>query len=387
LADRRLKTAIGLMSGTSMDGIDVALLRTDGEDVVACGPAMTVAYERAFRRRIGEAIGLARTLEDRMARPAPLDAIEQELTDLHAQAVDHFLTEHGIDASAIDVVGFHGQTVLHRPEARLTVQVGDGQRLADTLDLPVAWDLRADDVAAGGQGAPLAPVYHRAMLPQAVQRPVAVLNIGGVANVTWIGEGDDDLIAFDTGPGNALLDDWMAKTIGASRDEGGAAATAGSADQSAVDFFLTHDFFKTPPPKSLDRNAFFWDLIDGLSVADGAATLVAMTVGAIARAVAHMPSAPQAWVVCGGGRHNAAIMQALARELSGEILAAEAFGLDGDAIEAQAWAYLAVRSAEGLALTYPGTTGVAAPLPGGRLSVPRTGRHSSSAASSPSSRR
>lgn len=368
------KRAIGLMSGTSMDGIDIAMLETDGKSHVVRGPSLTVPYDRAFRRRIGAAIGQARALTDRAARPGDLAVIEAELTAQHASAVKTFLLETQTDPANVDLVGFHGQTVLHKPDDRLTIQIGDGAALAEALSIPVVWDLRADDVASGGQGAPLAPAYHRAMLPPAISYPVAVLNIGGVANVTWIASHDDDgLIAFDTGPGNAFLDDWMAKTIGASRDEGGAAALAGTADSRVTEFFLGHDYFSAPPPKSLDRNAFFWDLIDGLSVADGAATLVAMTVGGVAKAIHHFPQQPRTWIVCGGGRHNAAMIAALRDALPGDVLLAEDIGLNGDAIEAEAWAYLAVRSTRGLPITYPGTTGVSAPLPGGRLSsVPRT---------------
>ena len=219
------QTALGLMSGTSMDGIDVALIETDGEDVVRRGPSRTYAYDDEVRRRLSQAVADARGIASRDSRPGILAAVEREITQLHGDAVAAFLADTGTSADAIDVIGFHGQTVLHRPEARLTVQLGRGDGLAEATGIPVAWDMRAADVAAGGQGAPLAPVYHRAMAAAVADRPVAVLNIGGVANVTWIG-GSGELIAFDTGPGNALIDDWMAKRIGASRDEGGAASVS-----------------------------------------------------------------------------------------------------------------------------------------------------------------
>lgn len=359
--------AIGMMSGTSMDGVDVSMIETDGESVVRRGPGRTYPYTREVRRKLADAVGEARALTDRNARTGCLAQVETELTLLHADSLAAFLAEFGVARTQIDVAGFHGQTVLHRPEDRLTVQLGDGLRLAELTGLRIAWDMRADDVAAGGQGAPLAPAYHRALVASRPERPVAVLNLGGVANVTWVGS-DGELIAFDTGPGNALIDDWMAKRIGASRDEGGAAAMAGAVQAAPVKFFLNHAFFSATPPKSLDRNAFFWDLVDGLSVEDGAATLAAMTVGAVALAREHMPSPPQLWIVCGGGRHNHAIMAMLREELCVTVLAAEDAGFNGDTVEAEAWAYLAVRALRGLPLTFPGTTGVAAPLCGGRFS-------------------
>lgn len=358
--------AVGMMSGTSMDGIDVAMIETDGEDFVRRGPGRTFPYTREFRRKLGDAVGEARAVTDRTARSGCLAEVETELTLLHADKLAAFLAEAGVDRAQVNVVGFHGQTVLHRPKEKLTVQLGDGERLAELTGLRIAWDMRADDVAAGGQGAPLAPAYHRALVASRRERPVAVLNIGGVANVTWIGA-DGDLIAFDTGPGNALIDDWMAKRVGASHDEGGAAAVAGSVQEAPVRFFLSHAYFSEPPPKSLDRNAFFWDLVDGLSVEDGAATLAAMSVGGIAASREHMPSVPELWIVSGGGRHNRAIMAMLRDRLGVPILAAEEAGFNGDTVEAEAWAYLAVRALKGLPLTFPGTTGVAKPLSGGRI--------------------
>ncbi|MEO1265652.1 MAG: anhydro-N-acetylmuramic acid kinase, partial [Pseudomonadota bacterium] len=327
---------------------------------------LSVPYPDATRRRLSLAIAEAKTLSDRDARPGQLGDIERELTDLNVDAVRRYISEVcGGDSSAIDLVGFHGQTVLHRPEAGLTVQLGDGDRLAAETGLPVIYDLRQADMEAGGQGAPLAPAYHRAMAASCAERPVAVVNIGGVANVTFIGR-DGTLIAFDTGPGNALLDDWMAKTVGASRDEGGAAALAGVANEPVVSFFMDHAYFKQPPPKSLDRNTFFWDLVEGLTPVDGAATLVAITAEAIARARNHLPEPPALWIVAGGGRHNRAMMQALTKRLAARVMPAEDIGFDGDTVEAEAWAYLAVRSARGLAVTFPGTTGVPRAITGGK---------------------
>jgi anhydro-N-acetylmuramic acid kinase len=362
----KMMRAIGLMSGTSMDGIDVALIDTDGGSRLERGPALTIAYDRQFRSVLGQAIDAARDLSDRAARPGGLAEIEQDLTRQHAAAVAEFLRQHGLKPSAIGVIGFHGHTVLHAPERRLTLQLGDGAELARLAGIDVVYDLRAADCAAGGQGAPLAPVYHRALAAALPQRPLAVLNIGGVANVTWIGRGGE-LIAFDTGPGNALIDDWMQRHRGLPRDEGGAFAASGKAHDDYVTEYLRHSYFGEPPPKSLDRNAFAHGLIGGLPAADGAATLTAFTAATIARAREHFPEQPQLWVVSGGGRLNRTLMAAIAERVEAAVAPAEAAGMDGDAVEAEAWAYLAVRSLEGLPISFPGTTGVPAPMTGGVL--------------------
>jgi anhydro-N-acetylmuramic acid kinase len=365
----KLVTALGLMSGTSLDGIDVALVETDGEDVVRRGPAMTFPYSADMRRALTQAHVEARLIAGRHERPGMLAVIEEELTEAHAAAVSAFLRSHGMQRARIDVVGFHGQTVLHRPAAGLTVQLGRGGLLAQLTRLPVVCDLRAADVAAGGQGAPLVPVYHRALAAGLPQRPLAVLNIGGVANVTFIG-GDSGLLAFDTGPGNALIDDWMERHTKVPCDTDGAAAARGRADEAVVRFYLGHSYFGTPPPKSLDRNAFALELIDGLSLDDGAATLTRFTVEAVARAREIMPSEPALWIVCGGGRKNKTMMSWLAGRVENAVVPAEAAGFDGDAVEAEAWAYLAVRSLKGLPISYPGTTGVSSPMTGGKLIEP-----------------
>lgn len=355
--------AIGLMSGTSLDGIDVALLRTDGEGLVDRGPARTYAYSPGQRQMLQEALAAAVEVRDRTDRRGVLGRAETELTGWHAEAVRRFCADTGTVLTGIDVMGFHGQTVIHRPERRLTVQLGDGPALARSLGRPVAYDLRAADVAAGGQGAPLVPAYHRALASALRERPVAFVNIGGVGNVTWIGA-DGDLVAFDTGPGNALIDDWMKQHTGQARDEGGATAMQGRVDESVVAQFLGDAFFERPGPKSLDRNSFAGISLEGLNLADGAATLVAVTARSIAAARHAMPEPPQSWIICGGGRHNAAIMDALRALLPG-VKTAEDCGFNGDSMEAEAWAYLAVRSLRGLPITFPGTTGVATPITGG----------------------
>jgi anhydro-N-acetylmuramic acid kinase len=355
----RIWRVIGLMSGTSLDGIDAALVETDGDTVVRCGPALTVPYDHRLRER------LRRTLGGRQ----PVKAVERAMTIAHADAVGALLSKAGRRASEIDLIGFHGQTIVHRPEERVTWQIGDGALLAARSGIDVVADFRSADVASGGQGAPFVPVYHRA-LAGGLERPLAVLNIGGVANVTWIGrpgtEGRD-LLAFDTGPGNALIDDWMLTHAGRACDENGACAAAGRIDKAALARLLDHDYFSRKPPKSLDRNAFDPAPVERLSTEDGAATLTRFTAEAAAAASRHFPEPARLWLVTGGGRKNPTLMKALGEATHGAaIRAAEEVGWDGDALEAQAFAYLAVRSRRGLPLSFPTTTGVSRPMEGGR---------------------
>jgi anhydro-N-acetylmuramic acid kinase len=360
----KLRRALGLMSGTSMDGIDVALLATDGNRELEHGPAAAFPYPSDIKLRLRAALGEAKTLARREDRPGNLGALERDLTLLNAEAVKRFLAANGIDRGTIDLVGYHGQTVLHDPARAMTVQLGDGVLLARETGLDVVFDMRAADVAAGGQGAPLVPIYHRALAVQLAMLPAAFVNIGGVANVTWIGE---RVIAFDTGPGNALIDDWMLMHTGAAHDADGACAKRGRVDGDVLTALLTNGYFGSLPPKSLDRNDFSAAPVEGLSLEDGAATLTAFTAAAIARAREHMPIEPRIWVVCGGGRKNRTLMSTLAAGVPNAVVPAEALSLNGDFIEAEAWAYLAVRSVLGLPITYPDTTGVAQPTTGGVL--------------------
>lgn len=349
-----------------MDGIDVALLETDGETVQRRGPSAAFPYSEEFRALLRQAVADAVGLTYRGERIGCLAEAERRLTELHAEAVLDFRRSAPEAADRIDVIGFHGQTVLHRPDQRLTVQLGDGEQLARLTGIDVVYDVRAADVSVGGEGAPLVPAYHGALADRLPGRPVAFLNIGGVANVTWIGP-DTELIAFDTGPGNGLIDDWMLRHTGWAEDTDGKRALSGKVDAAVLRRLLMHPYFAAVPPKSLDRNAFSLAALDGLSVADGAATLVAFTARAVQRAVAHLPEAPKTWVVCGGGRRNPAIMAALAAELDAAVVPAEMLGLDGSSMEAEAWAFLAVRSLRGLPLTFPMTTGVPTPTTGGVL--------------------
>ena len=355
--------AIGLMSGTSMDGIDVALLDSDGERVTAFGPAATYPYDRAMQTRITAILGR----EDRTA--AEIVAVEHLLTDAHAAAVGEFRARHPDACAGVELIGFHGQTIFHAPDRRLTVQLGDGQRLADRLGLPVAYDFRSRDVAEGGQGAPFAPVYHAALADRAGKAPLAILNLGGVGNVTLV-QSDGALIAFDTGPANAMVDDWVRAQTDLPYDADGRIAAAGRVDASALAAMLANPYFVQPVPKSLDRNAFSSAPVQGLSLEDGAATLTAFTAESVARAVPLLPQTPLRWLVCGGGRRNPVLMAMLGERLGRPVEPVEAIGVDGDAVEAHAFAYLAIRSLRGLPLSFPGTTGVPRPMPGGRIAYP-----------------
>ncbi|MFA5901532.1 MAG: anhydro-N-acetylmuramic acid kinase [Hyphomicrobium sp.] len=366
----KLQRALGLMSGTSMDGIDVALLDTDGDRELRHGPAASFPYPAEIKVRLRTALIEAKGLAERGERPGCLAEVERELTELNAAAVDRFLRTNGLDKRQLDLIGYHGQTVLHDTGRQLTVQLGNGQLLAERTGVDVVFDLRAADVAAGGQGAPLVPAYHRALAATMPELPVVFLNVGGVANVTWIGR-DGRMLAFDTGPGNAMIDDWVLARTGAAHDVDGALAAHGRCDQDALQMLLTNSYFGRPPPKSLDRNDFSPDPVAGLSLEDGAATLAAFAAAAIGRAREHMPEEPHMWIVCGGGRKNKTLMGMIAANVPNAVVPAEALGLDGDFIEAEAWAYLAVRSALKLPITFPETTGAPAPMTGGILLAPR----------------
>ena len=354
--------ALGLMSGTSADGVDAAIIETDGERVTGFGPALTQPYPEPLRRAV-----LRVMADPAIAEHGPLTELEAAVTAANLVAARALIARAG----PVELVGLHGQTVLHRPERRFTRQIGDGAALARALGTPVIDRFRDADVAAGGQGAPLVPVFHRALLAdqaQAAAGAVAVLNLGGVGNVTFIG--GDTLIAFDTGPANALLDDWVARHTGAAFDKDGTLAAAGHIDRAALAALLDHPYFARPAPKSLDRNAFSLAPVARLSPADGAATLTAFTAASVARALEHLPRPPGRWWVGGGGRHNPVLMDALAAALHAPVGPVDTLGWDGDALEAQAFAFLAVRSRRGLPLSLPTTTGVPVPMPGGRLHLP-----------------
>jgi anhydro-N-acetylmuramic acid kinase len=351
---------IGLMSGTSLDGVDVAWLETDGERIGEFGPTLTLPYDDRLRADLRRILDHAPELEldDRRLKSAAA-----RLTEYHVRAV----AAVGREA---DLIGFHGQTILHQPDKRRTWQIGDAAELAWRTGVPVAHDFRSADVAAGGQGAPLAPVFHAA-LAHGMPTPLAVLNIGGVANVTWIGPGGR-LVAFDTGPGNGPLDDWIARRAGAAFDRDGATARSGHANRTVLNRLLADPYFSRRPPKSLDRLDFAASLaaseLDALSLADGAATLVAFTAAAVA--AAPLPASPLRWLVCGGGRRNPTVMETLRNTLGVPVDPVETIGWDGDALEAQCFGFLAARVQAGLPLSFPETTGVMRPLAGGRITSP-----------------
>ena len=364
LSSEKPITAIGIMSGTSMDGIDVAILTTDGIDQVTLGPSSTFDYPKALRD------DLLRHLTDAARfETETFPELEAAVTKAHAEAALRFMHTHGLRPDDVAVIGMHGQTMLHRPERRFTCQLGDGQLAANLTGLPVVCRFRHADVAAGGQGAPLVPVFHRALAAQ-MKGPIMVLNLGGVANVTYID--GDTLIAFDTGPASALIDDFMRQRRGLAMDRDGALAAEGTPDRGLLTDLLNHSYFLKKPPKSLDRNDFHtWSqAVSVLSDADGAATLTRFTIESVAAALRHVPRAPHRWLVTGGGRLNRAIMQGLAAELGVPVDPVESVGWDGNGMEAHCFGYLAVRSIRGLPLSFPGTTGVPRPLTGGEFYQP-----------------
>jgi anhydro-N-acetylmuramic acid kinase len=360
------KTVVGLMSGTSMDGVDAAVLTTDGETVTAFGPRLLRPYSERERDLLRRAVADARGLTDRHARPGGLAEAETMITGAHAEVVLRLIAEHRL---APDLVGFHGQTVLHAPERRLTVQIGNGPALAKRLGLRVVYDFRAADVAAGGQGAPFVPAYHRALAKAAgLAGNVAVVNIGGVANLTRIGA-DGSLLAGDSGPGNALLDDFVRGRTGAAMDRGGTLAARGKADAAILGRLMADPWFDAAMPKSLDRNAFSSTPVAGLATEDGVATLAAFTARTIAAGIARAGGADRI-VVAGGGAHNPTLMAMLAAETGKPVASAAALGWSVDFLEAEAFAFLAARSLAGLPLSYPETTGVPGPTRGGVIADP-----------------
>ena len=352
-------TAIGVISGTSMDGIDVALIRSDGEALVEPGPGATFAYPDDVRAALREVVANPARARD------PLDDLERAVTDAHVQAVQAFLATYSIDPASVALVGMHGQTILHRPRERFTRQLCDGGRAASLLGIDVVADFRSADVAAGGEGAPLAPLYHAAICAR-LPRPLMVLNWGGVGNVTYLGA-EGQIVAFDTGPASALIDDFVSRRCGLSYDEDGALAASGRVDRETVERLMSDPYFNLSAPKSLDRNHFhaIAEAVDALGDADGAATLTAFTVEATAAALRHVRPAPSRWLVCGGGRRNLALMRSLATRLGVPVDPIESIRYDGDVIEAQCFAYLALRSRRGSPISLPKTTGVPLPLSGG----------------------
>lgn len=356
---RGMLRVLGAMSGTSLDGVDAAVLLTDGVEIVDFGETAYRPYSADERAVLRAALG-AWPGEPRA------DAAAEVVETAHAELLSRF--------DPVDLVGFHGQTLAHDPGGRGTHQAGSGQVLAEVLGWPVVWDFRSSDVQLGGQGAPLVPFYHHALARRiGSTAPVAFLNIGGVANVTWtdprIPAPEHACLAFDCGPGNAAMDDLMLSRHNKPHDAGGSLAATGVPCQRRLEAFSDHPFFRRIPPKSLDRAAPVPD-ITGLSDADALATLAAGVATGVALAFEHFPEPPAHLWVCGGGRHNPTLMAMIAAGCECPIAPVEKAGLDGDMLEAQAFAYLAARVARGLPTSCPRTTGVAAPVGGGILSRP-----------------
>lgn len=358
----KVTKSIGLMSGTSMDGIDVALIETDGQSIERFGAFGSYSYPPELRTRLQGVIGHPPDNNEQLRQ------LEADITDAHAEAVESFANNEGVVLADVELLGLHGQTVYHDPQNGLTCQLGDGKRLAERLRIPVVNDFRSADVAAGGEGAPFAPLFHAA-LAKDLETPLCVLNLGGVGNLSWIGR-DGQVIAFDTGPASALLDDWVLEKTGRSMDEDGHLASKGTVDQGALSQLLKDPYLDLPYPKSLDRDHFDRSPINDLSIEDGAATLVAFTAMSVKLGANLLPSPPTRWLVSGGGRKNPAIMGSLRDLLERPVEPVEAVGWNGDAIEAQAFAFLAVRSRAGMPLSLPTTTGVPVPLTGGVLNLP-----------------
>lgn len=362
--------ALGLMSGTSMDGVDAALIRTDGAYVHEFGPTLVRAYDDAERTAIRAGLTDAAAIADRTERPGAVAEAERIVTAAHVAATLDLIAIADRAGIVPAVVGFHGQTLLHAPDRGLTVQIGDAGRLAAATGLPVVHDFRAADVAAGGQGAPLVPIFHKALAERAGLRlPVAIVNVGGVANVTIIDE-HGGLIAFDTGPGNAAIDDTMLAFAGVRFDDGGAVAARGRVDDRLVEIWMADHFFTLGAPKSLDRMSFRVDRLAGieqLAFEDRVATLTAFTAASIAYALRNGDRPVRRVVVGGGGARNATLLRMIASRSGAQVTTADDEGFSADFLEAQAFAFLAVRRLNGLPISFPGTTGVPEPTVGGEI--------------------
>ncbi len=365
---------LGFMTGTSLDAVDMAVLETDGETIAAFGPAGERKLSEPVRKLVLAATAAARDWPRNTPEPPVFAEASAAIAREHLEAAGAFLAEHELAWADIDLIGMHGQTVLHeRPkdgQPGRTVQLGDAVWLANQSGVPVAFDFRSADVAAGGEGAPLAPIYHLARARAAeMAAPLAVLNLGGVANVTlWPGVGE--LVAFDTGPGNGMID-LLVQARGAGRfDDKGNYASVGMVDESLLRALLAHPYFDAPPPKSLDRYDFSLEPLEELKLEDAAATLVAFTAEAVKVGFQKLDTSPGVVIVCGGGRHNPEIMKALRERLKAQVLSAEDVDWRGDAIEAEAFAYLAARTARDLPISFPATTGAPTPMTGGRIVRP-----------------
>ena len=359
---QQVTRALGLMSGTSLDGVDAAMLDTDGETIFGFGP-------HAFRPYTPEERAALFAAQVLWQNDPGVEPVAELIETAHAEVMARF--------SGVELVGFHGQTLAHDPAGRRTHQAGSGAVLAMVAGLPVVWDFRSSDIQLGGQGAPLAPFYHFALAKYLkAKEPLAFLNLGGVGNLTYVNPSHDRpessgaLLAFDTGPANAPMDDLCQMRLGQPRDTGGILAAKGTADDALVAGYLAESYFRRVPPKSLDRATNLVDRVAHLDTSDALATLAACAAGAVAAGFEHLPEPPARLLVCGGGRHNPELMRRIAGLVPSDVLPVEDVGLNGDMLEAQAFAHLAVRVARGLPTSCPGTTGVAAAVGGGQISHP-----------------
>ncbi len=359
MSENKVYTAIGMMSGTSLDGIDMALIRTDGKDFTKLEDFKTVPYADGIRQKIRDVLGVRHAND-------VTKVVEKLVTEAHIQAIQDF-------GHRADLIGFHGQTILHDPSQKFTWQIGCAKSLAQATGIDVVGDMRIADIKAGGQGAPLLPLCHRAFASEAT-RPIAILNLGGVGNVTWLGEERHDILAFDTGPANALIDDLVKEKTGQRYDSGGKIAKAGTVHQEMVDDWLQHSYFTRPVPKSLDRDEWQVKRAYDLPLEDAVATLSAFTVQSVVKSFEYLPTVPKVIYVAGGGRLNQFIMDELNAAMPCPVEPVETLDWNGDAVEAKGFAYLAVRSLLGLALTLPTTTGVPAPMTGGVLYKATSGK-------------
>jgi anhydro-N-acetylmuramic acid kinase len=350
-----MKTVIGLMSGTSMDGVDASLIETDGESLIKIKGSLNVPYEESFKLELIENISKKKISSQ----------TELKLTQFHADAVSKLIEKENLIKSQIDLIGFHGQTIHHDPDNQITIQMGDGDLLAKLCDIDVVNDFRSNDVLNGGQGAPLVPLFHQAIIGD-LPKPFMILNVGGVANVSWVDE-MDEVSAFDSGPGNALIDDFMYQRTGSRMDQNGNLGLSGKVNSKVLNTLMENPFFEMKGPKSLDRNHFDSSPVFELSDADAAATLCAFTAEAVRKSISHFQNSPSLCAVSGGGRKNKAIIRELEKRLETKVSTTEEFGWEGDYLESQAFAYLAVRSVKGLPLSLPSTTGVSKPVSGGTL--------------------
>ncbi len=352
MPENKVYTAIGMMSGTSLDGIDIALVTTDGKDFTLLRECRTIPYETEERQHIRAALG--QTTENDLTRRA-----SNIITNTHIEAIKKFNRK-------ADIIGFHGQTIHHDPTQKVSWQIGDPQKIATTTGIDVIGDMRQADIKAGGQGAPLLPLCHRAFAAD-IKKPIAIINMGGVGNITYLGPKRHDILAFDTGPANALMDDLLVQKTGNTYDLDGQIAAKGTPNYDLLNQWMEHSYFKKTPPKSLDRDEWDVTAIYDLSLEDGMATLAEFTILSALQGLSLLPKKPKALYVAGGGRHNKFIMKRLSAAAFCSVKPVEALGWNGDALEAQGFAYLAVRSLYGLALTIPETTGIDKPATGGTL--------------------